>query len=160
MTEISIRQELVLKATRQAVWDALTTPEGWTGWFRNRVEGEFHVGHTLALDFGEQGKCWGVVVERDELNAFAYKWHPGEDCVIDKYPESEMTTVRFSLSDHAEGTLLTMVERGFENVPETRRDKCVELNTGGWKYELEELRVFVEEGKRHALAGTKTGCGN
>lgn len=145
-TTMDIKQELVLKASRDKVWRALTTPEGWTGWFSDRVEGKFAEGETLALTFGESMVCYAKVVERNDQDSFAYKWHPGEDCAMDKYPEDQMTTVRFSLADHPEGTKLTMIESGFENIPEERRANCVQMNTGGWEWELTELKASVDLG--------------
>lgn len=152
-TQQAIKQELVVKAPRTKVWQALTTPEGWTGWFSDSVEGDFQVGSTLTLDFGDNTLCYGLVVEREELSSFAYKWHPGEDCAIDKYPESEMTTVRFLLEDHADGTLIKMVESGFENIPAERRAGCVDSNTTGWKWELGELGFYLNQGLRQSLSG-------
>lgn len=147
-TRNEIRREMILCAPRERVWEALTTPEGWTGWFSQRVEGKFQPGETLTLDFGSYGLCWGVVVERVECESFAYRWHPGEDCAIDKYPESEMTTVRFTLEDAPGGTKLTLVESGFENLPTSRQPHAREMNSEGWTEELGELTLFVETGRR------------
>jgi uncharacterized protein YndB with AHSA1/START domain len=150
-TTLDIKQEIVVKAPRAKVWSLLTTPNGWTGWFSEGVRGNFNVGETLTLTFEGYGDCEAIVVERDENNALAYKWHPGEDGPTEAHPESEMTTVRFSLEDHPQGTLLTMVESGFERVPEERRAKCAQLNTRGWEIELGELKIFAENGHEQAL---------
>jgi uncharacterized protein YndB with AHSA1/START domain len=85
----------------------------------------------------------------------AYRWHPGDDCAIDKYPESEMTTVSFRLTDHPEGTLLTMTESGFANLPESRRTKVLHLNTDGWKWELAELAAWVERNESQILSSNE-----
>ena len=69
---------------------------------------------------------------------------------MDKYPESEMTTVRFTVDEHPEGTLLRVVESGFENIPEERRAFCYRQNTEGWTSELAKLPPFVESGIRQA----------
>ena len=150
MTVIEIRKELVLRAPRERVWDALTTAEGWSSWFGESIEGEFQVGETMRQDFGEHGVCWAIVTDRQDKSVFAYQWHPGEDCDLDKYPRTEMTTVRFELSDHPDGTLLVMTESGFERIPESRRSKCIELNTEGWDWEIDELQAWVEQGLRHS----------
>ena len=155
-TAMDIRQEMVLRAPRETVWKALTTPEGWTGWFSSQVEGNFQVGEIMILDFGPDTRCYGKVVERVENSSFAYRWHPGEDCPMDKYPEDQMTTVRFSLAEHPDGTLLTVVETGFENIPESRRANCVKLNTEGWAWELEELQAFVEHGVKQSKANAES----
>ncbi len=148
MTEQVIRQQVVLKAPREKVWEAISTPEGWNGWFGENAQGGFQLGDTMILD----GISYAVVVEMEAPSRFAYKWHPGEECAVDKYPESEMTTVRFLLEDHPEGTLLTLIETGFENIPEERRARCVTLNTDGWRWELGELQAYLEQGERHLLA--------
>lgn len=152
-TAIKIRQELLLRAPRAAVWNALSTPEGWTGWFSEGVEGEFEVGSDLSLNFGKYGICTAVVVECEEMSSFAYKWHPGEDCEKDKYPQGEMTTVRFTLEDHPEGTMLVLEESGFDRIPEGRRLNALDANTSGWRFELFELQTFVENGTRQNLGG-------
>ena len=153
ITAAEIRQELLLRAPRAVVWKALSTPEGWTGWFSEGVEGEFQVGNDLKLDFGKYGICAATVVEREEMTSFAYQWHPGEDCEKDKYPANEMTTVRFTLEDHPEGTMLVLVETGFDRIPEGRRLNALDANTGGWRFELHELQTFVETGTRQNLSG-------
>ena len=47
ITENEIRCEMTLKASVDKVWDALTTAEGWTGWFSYGVKGEFAEGNML-----------------------------------------------------------------------------------------------------------------
>lgn len=154
-TAQDIRTEMVLKAPRAKVWKALTTPEGWMGWFSEAVESTFQVGELIAMTFDPDIKCFGIVVEREELSRFAYKWHPGEDCPIDKYPESEMTTVTFQLQDHEGGTKLTMHETGFENLPEDRRPMALRNNNTGWTWELGELQAYVEHDERQMLANNE-----
>ena len=148
ITENEIRKEMMLKASVDKVWDALTTHDGWTGWFSYGVKGEFAEGNTLTLDFGPYGECFAIVETMNPKTEFAYKWHPGEDCPIDKYPLSEMTTVRFTLEPVDEGTKLTLVESGFGNLPESRRLSAFSANNGGWDAELPKIGPLVEEGTR------------
>jgi len=130
------------------VWLALTTAEGWTGWFSQDVSGKFEQGEVLTLQFSPTCLCYAIVEEVSPETVFAYRWHPGEDCPIDKYPLTEMTTVRFELFDHPDGTLLVLTESGFEKIPESRRHFCFEQNLGGWDEELSKLAPWVEEGLR------------
>ena len=148
ITQNEIRSEMMLKASVDKVWDALTTHDGWTGWFSYGVEGEFAVGETLTLDFGPYGDCFAVVKTMSPKSEFAYQWHPGSGGPITDENESEMTTVQFSLEPIAEGTKLTMVESGFVNIPEARRAHAFAENDGGWKSELPKLVTLVEEGRR------------
>ena len=151
VTENEIRSEMMLKASVDKVWDALTTAEGWTGWFSYGVEGKFAEGEKLTLDFGPYGECFALVSVVHPKTEFAYQWHPGEDCPIEKYPQNEMTTVRFTLEPVAEGTKLVMVESGFENLPDSRRASSFEANSGGWTSELVKIAPLVEKDERQAL---------
>jgi len=146
-SENEIRCEMHLKASVDKVWDALTTHDGWTGWFSYGVQGKFEVGETLTLDFGPYGEALALVSEMDPKTTFGYRWHPGEGTPNDSNPE-EMTTVRFTLEPVSDGTKLTMVETGFANVPEARRASAFEANTGGWNSELPKIVVLVENDKR------------
>jgi uncharacterized protein YndB with AHSA1/START domain len=145
-----IRCEMILKASPAKVWSALTTPEGWTGWFSHGVEGKFEVVEPLILDFGPYGEVKAFVAEKEEQKAFAYKWHPGETDSNDTYLEEEMTTVRFTLEPEGEGTKLVMTETGFVKVPEHRRSRVMADNTGGWNHELAKIVPLVEQDERQA----------
>ena len=148
VTENEIRSEMMLRASIDKVWDALTTHEGWTGWFSYGVVGKFEEGETLTLDFGPYGECYAIVSTMNPKTEFAYQWHPGEDCPIEKYPVSELTTVRFTLEALGDGTKLTMVESGFANLPESRRASALEANSGGWDSELPKIVGLVENDER------------
>jgi uncharacterized protein YndB with AHSA1/START domain len=144
MNDISV--ERVVNASRAKVWQALTTAEGWASWFGDEIIGDFVVGQMQTLVFGKETICYAIVTEVIEEQVFAYKWHPGEDCPIDKHPEAEMTMVRFELEDHPNGTKITLTESGFERVPESRREWCFGQNTQGWSDELKKLFAYVETG--------------
>ena len=146
--ENEIRCELMLKAPIDKVWNALTTAEGWTGWFSQGVEGTFALGEMLTLDFGAYGECFARISEMDPKNLFAYQWHPGDGANFDTHPESELTTVRFTLEPVEGGTQLLMVESGFANIPEARRISALEANTGGWNSELKKIVPLVENDER------------
>jgi uncharacterized protein YndB with AHSA1/START domain len=148
VVENEIRSEMMLKASIDKVWDALTTHEGWTGWFSHGVEGTFAEGETLKLDFGPYGDCFALVAVVNPKSEFAYKWHPGSGSPIDTYDASELTTVRFTLEGTDQGTKLTMIESGFMNLPEARRASAFSDNTGGWKSELPKIIKLVEEDER------------
>lgn len=74
-----------------------------------------------------------VEVERIEPERyFAYRWHPyAIDPAIDYSPEP-MTLVEFRLEEADGGTLLTIVESGFDRIPLARRAEAFRKNEGGW----------------------------
>jgi hypothetical protein len=75
---------------------------------------------------------------------FSFRWIPyGIDADID--PNVEPTTlVEFRLEAVPEGTLLTIVESGFDRVPAHRRERAFRMNEGGWTGQAENVRKYVE----------------
>jgi hypothetical protein len=47
------------------------------------------------------------------------------------------------LSDAKGGTLLTVVEYGFDKVPATRRLEAFRMNSGGWEAQLQNIARYV-----------------
>ncbi len=92
-----IRKEIVLPATREEVWSALTDPEELESWFANDVELDLRPG-------GGASFRWG---NGEERQAIVREVEPGERLVCEWEGEGE---VEFTLRDDEEGTRLTVVE--------------------------------------------------
>src|SRR5439155_12915150 len=75
---------------------------------------------------------------------FSFRWIPyGIDAEADL--ESEPTTlVEFRLEPVVNGTLLTIVESGFDRVPAHRRERAFRMNQGGWAAQAENLKKYVD----------------
>jgi hypothetical protein len=54
--------------------------------------------------------------------------------------------VEFTLEEADGGTLLTVVESGFDRIPAARRDEAFRMNDGGWAAQLTNI-------DRHVAAG-------
>jgi uncharacterized protein YndB with AHSA1/START domain len=135
----TIEREMVLPAAPETVWEkSFATTEALANWFPDRVEGTVAAGNAIFFVWGEH-RCEALVSEYAPGRALSYKWHPGSAATLDAYPEGELTTVRFTLEPHAEGTLVRMVESGFSNIPEDRREFALGENTSGWDSELAKL---------------------
>ena len=62
---------------------------------------------------------------------FSYRWHPyAVDPEVD-YSGEPTTRVVFELEDAPNGTLLTVVESGFDGIPAARRGKAYEMHVQG-----------------------------
>jgi uncharacterized protein YndB with AHSA1/START domain len=92
-----IHREIVLPATREDVWEALTEPERLEDWFANDVELDLRPGGgaTFRWSNGEERQATVIEVEPERRLAFAWE-DDGE--------------VEFTLEDDADGTRLTVVE--------------------------------------------------
>jgi hypothetical protein len=54
-----------------------------------------------------------------------------------------MTLVAFRLDEVPDGTRLTVVESGFDQIPAVRRAEALKMNTGGWEEQLANIERYV-----------------
>ncbi len=140
-----IEREVFLPAPMDVVWEkSFGSGEALSGWFPQTVEGDYIQGGVFYLIWGEH-RCQCRLIELNPTTSLAYQWHPGEAYNLDAHPESELTTVRFTLAPHDGGTLVTMIESGFANIPDPRHAHALGENTGGWDEELAKLPLQYQE---------------
>jgi uncharacterized protein YndB with AHSA1/START domain len=165
-----IEKRIILRAPVSRVWRAIADAREFGRWFGVKLEGEFVAGKTIAGTFEDVQLNEAAIVEYQkglglrpsgvklpEKNAvfctverieperyFSFRWIPyGIDAEAD--PQSEPTTlVEFRLEKVPEGTLLTIVESGFDKVPPHRRERAFRMNEGGWAAQAENIRKHVE----------------
>jgi uncharacterized protein YndB with AHSA1/START domain len=131
-----IEKKVVLRAPRSRVWRAITSAEEFGEWFRVNLEGPFVEGSWVRGKIthpGYEHVTMEVQVERIEPETyFAYRWHPyAVDPTVD-YSSEPTTLVEFRLEETDGGTLLTIVESGFDQVPFARRAEAFRMNDRGW----------------------------
>jgi uncharacterized protein YndB with AHSA1/START domain len=129
-----IRKELTIQVTRQQVWAALTEPEQLKRWFPTKdAVVDLRPGGQIYLEW-DDNDATGIFDEIDPPNRLVFRWHPAGD-------DHPSTSVEFTLVDADDGaaTLLTVVERGFAQLPPDVRDGNVE----GWTSELQELVDYL-----------------
>jgi len=145
-----IERSIHIRAPRSRVWCALADAEEFGRWFGADLQGQrFAAGQRTRgpiMIEGYRHVMFDVVVDRIEPERLlSWRWHPAAvDPKVD-YSGEEATLVTFTLEDAGTGTLLKVVESGFERVPPERRFEAFRMNTGGWEAQLENIR-------RHAAA--------
>ncbi len=164
-----IEKIVTLRAPVSRVWRAIADAQEFGRWFGFKLEGNFAVGKSMKGVFQgeldesalvEHQQSLGLTPSKVRLPAenatfctveridperyFSFRWIPyGIDAEAD--PENEPTTlVEFRLEAVPEGTLLTIVESGFDRVPAHRRERAYRMNEGGWAAQAENLRRYVE----------------
>ena len=144
-----IEKEILLHAPRSRVWRAITTPEEFGAWFRVKLEGAFAEGATVRGRItypGYEHLTMEMVVERIEPERlFAYRWHPGATDPDVDYSSEPMTLVEFHLDDADGGTILRIVESGFDRIPTARRDEAFRMNDGGWTEQTQNIERHVTQ---------------
>ena len=141
------------------MWRALANAETFGEWFGANLKGQsFAPGQRARgqLTFKGYEHVWfDIVVERIEpQKVLSYRWHPyAVEPAVD-YTKEEPTLVTFTLSDlPGNGTLLAVVESGFDKVPPHRRLEAFRMNTRGWEEQGRERLwqlepVQIEEARR------------
>jgi uncharacterized protein YndB with AHSA1/START domain len=122
------------------VWAALTTAEGLSAWFGQEVRIDLRPGGSAWMKW-DNGHTADMRVERvEEPEVFGFTWH------IYGLPEDDprRTYVEFSLQSAGAGTLLTVVESGFAQLPEDAYRTAYHGNTQGWASELGELADYLD----------------
>jgi uncharacterized protein YndB with AHSA1/START domain len=59
------------------------------------------------------------------------------------YSSEPTTLVVFELEDAGGGTMLTVVESGFDQVPLARRAQAYRMNGEGWTYQMQAIEGYV-----------------
>lgn len=146
--ENRIERSIELKAPLSKVWKAITDHKEFGQWFGCQFDGPFVVGKTIPgkLNFPDFDHMqWAVDVKKMEPERlFSFTWHPyPADPAID-YTKETPTLVEFKLQSIPGGTLLTVIESGFENIPANRRLEAFRMDTEGWIEQLENVAKYVQ----------------
>ena len=150
MNHPRIEKTVVLKATLERVWQAISDSVRYGEWFGATFDGPFVAGQWLSgritptrvdpevarLQEPHAGMTLRIFVEQIEpMRRFAFRWHPyaiepGRD-----YSTEPTTLVTFELSAAVGGVLLRITETGFEQLPAERRAQALKSNEGGWAHQ-------------------------
>jgi len=144
-----IEKSIILRAPRSRVWKALADADAFGKWFGVKLNGPFAPGARLkgqVLHKGYEHCLFEITVERIEPERMlSWRWHPHAIDPKKDYSAEPTTLVVFELQDAAEGTLLTVVESGFEGLPLTRRSEAYRGNEQGWAAQMKAIEKYVSE---------------
>lgn len=149
-----IEKQVLLKASRERVWRAISEAEQFGDWFGVSFDGPFVEGTRLtgkimptkvddevaAMQKPYEGTPFEWVVAKIEpMRRIAFRWHPfGIDKTLD-YSTELMTLIVFELHDAPEGILLTVTESGFDKLP----PEAFAANEGGWTHQMKLIEKYL-----------------
>jgi uncharacterized protein YndB with AHSA1/START domain len=143
-----IEREILLKAPRARVWRALSNAEEFGNWFGVNLKGQkFATGQKARGQItipGYEHVVFEVLLESVEPERLlSMRWHPyAIDPAVD-YSQEPTTLIEFRLKDAPGGTLLTLVESGFDQIPPARRLEAFRKNSGGWDQQMKNIEKHV-----------------
>ncbi|WP_343616452.1 SRPBCC family protein [Novosphingobium sp.] len=153
-----IEKQIILRATRERVWQAISDSAQFGIWFGVEFDGPFVAGQAMIgrivptqvdpdvarLQEPHRGTAFRIVVERIEpMEAFAFRWHPFAIDLAYDYEAEPMTLVTFGLSDVEDGVLLSITETGFDRLPMARRAQAWQANDGGWQHQTRLIERYL-----------------
>ena len=153
-----IQKEIVLHATRARVWQAISDSKQFGAWFGVAFDDAFVEGARLTgrivpttvdpdiarLQEPHAGAPFEFVVDRIEpMVMISFRWHPfAVEPGVD-YSKEHTTLIVFELQEVPGGTLLTISESGFDQIPLARRAKAFTANEGGWTMQTKLIEKYL-----------------
>lgn len=144
-----IEKKILLRAPRKRVWRALTDSKEFGAWFQCIFTEPFRPGATLKSRItypGYEHLVMEIVIEAMEPERlFSYRWHPNAVDPKADYSKEPMTLVEFTLEEVDGGTLLRIVETGFDGIPIARRAETLKENEGGWATMMTAIESYLRQ---------------
>jgi uncharacterized protein YndB with AHSA1/START domain len=144
-----IEKSVELKASLSRVWRALTDHREFGAWFRVQLDTPFAPGKTVRGQIthpGYEHMKWEMVVQKMEPERlFSFTWHPYAVDPDQDYSSEVPTLVEFTLEKSATGTLLRVVESGFDKLPDKRRLEAFRMNETGWSEQMKNFARHVDQ---------------
>jgi uncharacterized protein YndB with AHSA1/START domain len=144
-----IEKTIELKAPVSRVWRALTDHHEFGAWFRVRMDGPFVPGQVARGQItylGYEHLRWEAVIQKMEPERlFSFTWHPFAGDPNHDYSVEPPTLVEFTLQKIPSGTLLRVVESGFDKIPSGRRAEAFRMNDQGWSEQVKNITRHVEQ---------------
>jgi uncharacterized protein YndB with AHSA1/START domain len=143
MSTDRIEKSTFLRVPRARVWKALADANTFGEWFGVKLNGAFGPGARITGKVTHKGYehlSLEFTIDRIEPERlFSWRWHPNAiDSNVD-YSKEPMTLVTYHLEDATGGTRLTVVESGFDAIPESRRAEAYLGNDKGWTMQMESI---------------------
>jgi uncharacterized protein YndB with AHSA1/START domain len=143
-----IEKEIVVRAPRSRVWQAITDSQEFGKWFRAEMKAPFVPGASTQGRIthpGYEHLTFEVQVERMEPeHLFSLRWHPYAVDPQHDYSQEPTTLVVFELDEVPQGTRIRVTESGFDQIPLARRAEAFRMNSNGWAQQLENITRYVD----------------
>jgi uncharacterized protein YndB with AHSA1/START domain len=158
MSTDRIDKQILLRATRERVWRAVSDAKEFGSWFGVAFDGTFAAGTrvtgrivptTVDAEVAKMqepyaGKAYDWTVERIEpMQRISFRWHPYAVEEGVDYSKEPTTLIEFELVDAPGGILLKISESGFDQIPLARRAKAFKANEGGWQMQTRLIEKYL-----------------
>lgn len=142
----TIQREVLIKAGKEKVYDAIANPAKVVLWFPDAIEGTYAVGERPVLVFNGHGKTQTYIIDAKPYEYFAYRWIPGGSDFVGDVTTVPNTLVEFTIHEVKEGICNVVVkESGFAELPGDMAEEKFKQNSGGWEFMLGRFEKFFQQ---------------
>lgn len=144
---MKIERKVKINASKSKVWEAIIDHKKFGEWFRCKLdqpfaEGEMSTG-MMTYPGAEHVKWEAKVIKIEFEKCLEFSWPPYiEDESVDLSNEPWLDC-RFELESIPDGTLLTIIESGFEKLSHAIRDDARRGNEQGWDIQSRHVLEYV-----------------
>jgi uncharacterized protein YndB with AHSA1/START domain len=152
MSTDRIEKQVVLKASLDRVWRAISDSSEFGTWFGMAIDGPFVAGTRVSAVItpttvdddvaarqqphaGQPSPLQIIAVEPKRRLAFRWNALPGSDVT---------TLVEFTLTELDDGVRLDIAESGFDALPDDVRASVFDGNSEGWSIQTDLVRKYLE----------------
>lgn len=161
MSDTIVRHSIVLPASRERVWQAISDSRRFGTWFGAAFDGPFVAGQAATgqivptkvdpdvarLQEPYAGTRLEIVIAAIiPLHTFAFRWHPFALGPAEDYVDEPTTLVSFDVAEAGADIQLTVTETGFDDLPPARRDAAFAANNGGWAHQVRLIERYLVDG--------------
>lgn len=149
MSTDRIERETTIAAPVERVWDVLTTAEHIGSWFCDAgADVDLRPGGTIVLRWTEHGTGICRLERVEPPHALSWRWAANDAPDLHGEPVSgHSTLVELTLEPAGDGTLLRVVESGFDALVDRtaeQRSQLHEGNVGGWEIQLGRVAEYAQ----------------
>ena len=143
MAQDWIERDVLIDASRERVWEMLTTARHVAHWFGASAEIDLQPGGYAQFGWRDQAVFPAIVQRVEPPGAFSYRW--ARDAGADPGTGTG-TLVEFTLTEVPVGTLVRVIETGFASLDlsQAEQGQAAEGNRRGWSDELAQLKEYAE----------------
>jgi uncharacterized protein YndB with AHSA1/START domain len=158
MSTDRIEKKILLHASLQRVWQAISDSSQFGYWFGVSFDAPFtpgaHIAGTITptkvdpevakLQTPHAGKKFEFWVQQIEpLRSISFRWHPYAVSPGADYSREPTTLIEFALRAVGNDTELTLSESGFDQIPLQRRADALKANDGGWAHQITNIEKYL-----------------
>jgi uncharacterized protein YndB with AHSA1/START domain len=142
---LEIRYAILVRAPRDRVYDGIATADGLDGWFTEGAEVDPRPGGHIRFRWRDWGaerltlEDGGPILEARRPERFVFQWSPDNP--------SYRTTVQLDFENDQRGTIIRVMERGYQDTPSGR--KAIMNCAAGWGEALALWKFWIEHGLRY-----------